>query len=163
MATPGTWGVLNFGPNALTVTPGSLVPVTTTTNITSAQLLALSTTPITVAPAPGVGLYLCPISYVLEYTYGGTAYSSPAHTNNCFINWGGQTVSSANFVMSFDWALAGGFIESTVSCLALGACGNSPIALSVATNNSLIFGAPNALTLGNGTLKVILTYVVLPV
>jgi hypothetical protein len=31
----------------------------------------------------------------------------------------------------------------------------------VATNNGLQFGAPNALTLGNGTLRVTLTYIVL--
>jgi hypothetical protein len=132
-----------------------------TVNLTSAQLLALSTTPILLVPAPGAGKYIFALDYILEYTYGGTAYSSPLHTNNCMINWLGQTINSANFVMEFDWALAGGFIESTSSMLASGPCGNSPYSLAVATNNGLQFGAPNALTLGNGTLRVTLTYIVL--
>ena len=164
MASPGTWGVLNFGPSALTVTPGSVVPVTTTTNITSAQLLALSTTPITVAPAPGVGQYLCPIYMILEYTYGGTAYTSGAHTQDCFLNWGGQVINSSNAIALYNWANATtGIIEATQSCIFLQPCGNGLMNMSVIANNSVIFGAPNPVTLGNGTLKVILTYVVLPV
>jgi hypothetical protein len=60
--------------------------------------------------------------------------------------------------MLFTWGL---WIKSAVSQLAIGACGNSPIALSSAVNKPLYFGAPNALTLGNGSLRVTVTYSIL--
>jgi hypothetical protein len=145
------------GPTPTLVGPGSFQLVTVT--LSSAQLLALSTTPITLLAAPGAGLYYFPQCYILENIFGTVAYSTPLSTNNCFINWGGQAINSANAPMSFDWGTS--FIKATSSCLALGTCGNGFMSLSVAVNNSLVFGAPNALTLGNGTLKVTLAYSIL--
>jgi hypothetical protein len=145
-------------------TPPTPSPVLVATiNLTSAQLLALSTTPVLLLPAPGAGLYYFVQSYILEYTFGGVAYSSGAHTQDCFINWGGQAINSANFIMQMNWAAAGGFIENTSSVFASGPCGNVPYSVAVANNNSLYFGVPNALSLGNGSLKVTVTYSVLPV
>ena len=132
-----------------------------TITLSSSQLLSLSTTPVVLVPAPGAGLYLFPHSYMLEYNFGGTAYSTPAPTNNCWINWGGQAINSSNGPMSFDWGVS--FIKSSSSVLALGVCGNGLISLAVAENNSLMFGAPNPLSNGNGTLKVSLTYSILSV
>jgi hypothetical protein len=131
-------------------------------NLTSAQLLALSVTPIQLLAAPGAGMYSWPIAYAMEYTYGGTAYSSPAHTNSCYVTYGNPPATTANEIVVYAWANAtSGIIEATVNTVFQGVCGEGLISLSVAENAPLMFSSPNALTLGNGTLKVTLAYVVL--
>ena len=58
--------VVNAMPESLT---------TATVNISSAQILAMGTTPIELLPAPGVGMYYDIEKVILEYTYGTTAYT----------------------------------------------------------------------------------------
>lgn len=136
----------------------------TTVSLTSAQLLALSTTPVQLLPAPGAGFYYWPVAYAMDYTFGGTAYSSPAHTNDCFITYGNPPASAANELVIYAWANASsGIIEATQSCVFQGVCGNGLVTSSIANNAPLMFSAPNALTLGNGTLKISLYYTILSV
>lgn len=127
--------------------------------ITSAQLLALSTTPIVIVPAPGAGKIIFPQSYMLEYLYGGTAYHTPLTTNNAFFGWTNEAINSTDAPIAFaGWGV---FIEKTASVLAFGPVGNAAnvgIVLANAENQGIQFGVPNALTLGNGTLKVTLVY-----
>lgn len=52
------------------------VPATAVINISSAQLLALSTTPVTLVPAPGPGKFILPLSYVLRFKPGTIAYAN---------------------------------------------------------------------------------------
>ena len=150
---------LYVGPTP-TVIGGGLQTVTVT--LTSAQLLALSTTPIQIVAAPGAGKYIFPVSYALEYIFGTHAYSTPAKTNNAFFGYTGNAINSINSPMALTgW---GTFIENTFSCLMFGVVGNAAnvgITLSQIVNQGIEFGVPNALTLGNGTMKVTLTYMVL--
>jgi hypothetical protein len=136
-----------------------------TVSLTKAQLLALSVTPIQLVPAPGAGLYLWPIAFLMEYTFHTTAYSSPAHTQDCFITYGNPPATTENEAMFYNWANATtGIIEATHSCIYQGVCGSgSLVTLSVATNAPLMFSAPNALTLGDGTLRVMVSYATLTV
>jgi hypothetical protein len=157
-----------FDPVTGVLGPSSLIyndiPSVTTVNLTSAQLLALSTTPVQLVAAPGVGQYIWAIAYVMDYTYGTVAYSSPAHTNQCFITYGNPPAAATNEITLYTWASATtGIIEATQSCLFQGVCGNGLVTRSIAANAPLMFSAPNALTLGNGTLKITLSYVTLQV
>lgn len=156
---------INFADGTVqTTAAGSSSVLTASVVLTKAQLLALSTTPILIVSAPGAGLYILPYAYSLEYTYGGTAYHTPATTNNAFFGWTGEAINSVNSPIAFTgWGI---FIENTFSCFAFGTMGNAAnvgINVASAANQGIEFGVPNALTLGNGTLKVTLVYSILPV
>jgi len=137
---------------------------TATISLTSAQLLALSVTPVQLLPAPGAGLYYWPIAYAMDYTFGGIAYSVTGHTQDCFITYGNPPAAATNELVVYNWASATtGIIDAALSCLFQGVCGNGLVTTSIANNAPLVFSAPNAVTLGNGTLKITLTYLTLPV
>jgi hypothetical protein len=147
-----------------TTAAGPSVIQQATVTLTSAQLLALSSTPVTLIPAPGAGFYLFPQYYTMDYTFGGTAYSSPAHTNDCYFSLGAPPVTSSNEVVVYQWANAAtGIIEAAASCVFYGLCGEGLIPTATANNAPLVFSAPAALTLGNGTLKITVNYSVVPV
>jgi hypothetical protein len=143
--------------------PAPAILVATVT-LTAAQLLALSSTPVQVIPAPGVGNYLFPQYYTMSYHFGGTAYTSPAHTNDCYFTLGNPPATISNEVMVYAWAaVTSGIIEATQSVVFFGICGEGLIPATVANNAPLMFSAPNALTLGNGVLVITVHYSVLPV
>jgi len=147
------------------VGPSPAVPsniLIATVTLTSAQLLALSTTPIPLVAAPGAGKYIFPQMFVLEYLFGSVAYHPTASTNNAFINWTGQAINSNNAPVAIPgWGV---FIAATASSVLFGSVANaaaSAISLASATNKGLNFGIPNPVTLGNGTLRVTLVYSIL--
>lgn len=148
---------------SITASHGNTVFFTEVT-LSSAQLLALNTSPVLMVNPPGAGFCLFPLGYCLEYKFGTHAYSTPAKTNNCFFGWTGQAINSVNSPIAFTgW---GTFIENTFSCLAFGIVGNAAnvgITLTGAANAGIQFGVPNALTLGDGTLTVTLMYSVVKV
>src|SRR5262249_25160128 len=134
--------------------PG-VVLSTTTTTLSSANILALLGTPITLVPAPGVGFVIVPIMAVIEFFCGGLAYtdaggavsissgsaSAPLASNAIFL----VTVSPNKRIQTFPWPGA------------TDTAGNPPtddngaLVISKATNN---FAA------GTGTAKVIVHYYV---
>ena len=146
-------------------TPSTPSPIlVATVTLTAAQLLALSSTPAQIIPAPGVGNYLFPQYYTMSYHFGGTAFSSPAHTNDCYFTLGNPPATTSNEVMVYAWAaVTSGIIEATQSVVFFGICGEGLIPSTVANNAPLMFSAPNALTLGNGVLVITVHYAVLPV
>src|ERR1035438_10544916 len=146
-------------------TPSTPSPIlVATVTLTAAQLLALSSTPVQIIPAPGVGNYLFPQYYTMSYHFGGTAFSSPAHTNDCYFTLGSPPATTSNEVMVYAWAaVTSGIIEATQSVVFFGICGEGLIPSTVANNAPLMFSAPNALTLGNGVLVITVHYAVLPV
>jgi hypothetical protein len=132
--------------------------------LTSAQLLALSTTPITLVPAPGAGFYIFPTYFTMQYHFGGTAYTSPAVGNDCYFLYGNPPeVNPTNLIMLYDWAAtASGIIKATASCTFIGICGEGLTPYTTVNNAPVIFTAPNALGAGNGTLTITLNYSILP-
>lgn len=142
-------------------TPPAPVLLQATVTLTSAQLLALSTTPITVIPAPGAGFYIFPQYYTMEYTFGGIAYSG---TGNCsFIFGPPPVVNPTNLITLYNWTAAtSGIIHAAFSCTFIGICGEGLTPITTINNAAVVFTAPNALTLGNGTLKITVNYSVVP-
>lgn len=55
-------------------------PTTTVVNISSAQILNMTTTPITLLSAPGVNKYYDIEKVILEYTYGTSIYDVSSNT-----------------------------------------------------------------------------------
>jgi hypothetical protein len=143
-------------------TPPAPVLLQATVTLTSAQLLALSTAPITVIPAPGAGFYLWPQYYVMEYTYGGVAY---AGTGNCSLIYGPPPiVNPTNLITLYNWTAAtSGIIHAAFSCTFIGLCGEGLTPSTTINNAAVVFSAANALTLGNGTLTITVNYSVLPI
>jgi hypothetical protein len=140
------------------------VPQAVSISLTSAQLLALSTTPVQVLPPPGAGLYYWVQSVILEYTFVSVAYTSAAHTQDCYLNWQGQVMNSSNAPWLYNWCNAAtGIIEATQSCTYLSPAGNGLQNMTAMVNKALMFGAPNAITLGDGTLKVTVAYIKLQI
>ena len=119
--------------------------------ISSAELLALYTTPKQLVAAPGVGNVLVFDSIVVAYDYGGTAYtiSGAGNFQVKFTNGSGQAVSEAR--------AATGFINQSVDKIWLGpsinaasggtggGAANAPLMLCLSSANP---------TVGNGVLHV---------
>ena len=131
--------------------------------ITSAQLLALSTTPLTLIPAPPAGYYIWPTYYTIQYHFGTTAYTSPAHTNDAYFSYGSPPATASNEIAVYDWASATtGIIEATQSVTFIGICGEGLTPYTIINGAPVIFSAPNALTLGNGNLTIVVDYTIVP-
>jgi len=136
--------------------PGTLLQ-SVTVSLSSAQILALFTTPITLVAAPGAGFAIFPYMFIVEFFGGTVAYtdaggavsfsigsaSGPLASNAIFL----VTVSPNKRFQTFPWPGA------------TDTAGNPPtdenaaLTISKATNN---FAA------GNGTAKIIVQYLVLP-
>lgn len=124
-----------------------------TVTLTSAQILALFTTPITLILAPGAGLVIDIVSVVASLT-AGVAYTG---ANNLEIRYTGAAgvKATADIVAAFINSatsrvdLVGGVIADTDVTTGV----NSPIVIAVPVAN------PAA---GTGTIKLTITYTVMP-
>ena len=142
---------------------GITVAKQVTVILTSAQLLALSTTPVQLIAAPGDGLCLFPQYYVMVYTFGGVAYTTQSNKGNCFFTYGNPPANSGNQVVVYSWAdPVVGIIAAMQSSIFLGVGGEGLVSVNKANNAPLMFSAPNALAQGNGTLKITINYSVVP-
>ncbi|CAM6004576.1 unnamed protein product, partial [Sphagnum balticum] len=99
--------------------------------LTSAQILALNSTPITIVPAPGAGYIIDVISAAAMLTFNTTAYTG---TNALQIQYtNGSGAVTASFPSSFiDSAVTTYF---TTVKLAASAAANAPLVVSVPTAN----------------------------
>jgi hypothetical protein len=129
--------------------------------LTSAQLLALSTTPITLVPAPGVGKYIFPTYFTMQYHFGGVAY---AGAGSCDMIYGPPpVVNPTNLIITYNWtAAASGIIHAAASCTFIGICGEGLTPYTTVNNAAVVFTAPTAVTGGDGTLTITLNYSILP-
>lgn len=81
-----------------------LPPVTVTAPVTSSDILALSTTPLTIVPAPAAGEALVFQSALATYTYGTTTYTGSGMLQiKC-----GDTVVSSDVPVTFLTSATGG-------------------------------------------------------
>jgi hypothetical protein len=144
---------------AATSTPSVFKQVSVT--LTSAQLLALSTTPITIVTAPGAGFFIFPTYYTMEYHFGTTAY---AGSGSCsFIYGPPPVVNPTNLLTLYNWTAAtSGIIKAAASCGFIGICGEGLTPYTTMNNAAVVFTAPTAITGGNGTLTITLNYSILP-
>lgn len=131
-----------------------------TVTVTSAQLLALHGTPVTLIPAPGVGQVILLQQVSMEYVFNTTAYTVPGGANlRLLIN--GVTVGT-------DIA-ATGLLDQTANALAYARAANQTTAISpvnlVLDDQPLTLTNTNAteFTLGDGTLVVNVLYNIISV
>lgn len=129
-------------------------PTTTTVNISSAQILAMGSTPIELLPAAGVGKYYDIEKVIIEYTYISGTYGSiyPVFqqgdkTNYGLIGWDGTTfpLESCIFV---------------INDTAIGSSSGYPTNSPILTNNPFRLTTNSGAdpTGGVATLRAIITY-----
>jgi len=121
----------------------------------------LSTTPITLVPAPAAGHYIFPTYYTMQYHFGGTAY---AGSGSCdFIYGPPPVVNPTNLLATYNWTAAtSGIVKAAASCTFIGIFGEGLTPYTTVSGAALVFTAPTAITGGNGTLTITLNYSVLP-
>lgn len=124
--------------------------VTQKTSITSAQIKALNTTPITVVAAPGAGYAVQALSFLLKYTYATAVYAT---NTNSFIYYTGIAASKvmANNAILAETASADAIQMPANLIFSAGDLANKALLLTVAT------GDPTGNTAA-GTLDVYVTY-----
>jgi hypothetical protein len=120
--------------------------------LTSAQLLALHGTPITLVPAPGAGIVVYPTQIVLEYKFVTTAYTINGDSMILDYNNAGsalkQTFAETGF---FDQTASQiGFLDGVVARAALTVAANQPFTIGASGGSNM--------TLGDGTLVVYIYY-----
>lgn len=130
--------------------------LTVSVQLTSAQILALNTTPVQLIPAPGIGSYIVVNRAIFKYYYNSIAYSgtinltidyaNPAVINLLTVTTGDFLTGTANGIQI---AVPGLAVPSTK--LYTTQMDNTPIYLHASANP----------TNGNGTVTVIVEYEVL--
>ena len=140
---------------------GMVVAKQVTVTLTSAQLLALSTNPITIIPAPGPGMFIFPTYYTMAYHFGTVAY---AGSGSCsFIYGPPPVVNPTNLITLYNWTAAtSGIIHNAASCTFIGICGEGLTPYTTVNNAAVVFTAPTAITGGDGTIAITLNYSILP-
>jgi hypothetical protein len=118
--------------------------LTTTVNLSAAQILALSATPITLVPAPGAGKVVVPFSVVLVLNVGSILYST---VGGDLVNVGyANTVGSTNLFQFSDL-----LVLAASTLLQVGTGSGSPCSiLPGADNQALVVQA--AQTYPGGTI-----------
>ena len=141
----------NIGSSATPVWSAIGSGLTQTISITSAQLKALFTTPISLVAAPGAGKFVEFVSADIRYIYGATAYTINGSTNLNFTYTDGSGVASAVALATT------GFIDQTSDQYRI--IRPTTTNITPATNAALVFSLATANpTLGDGTLSITYRY-----
>lgn len=134
--------------------------------LTTAQLLALSTTPVTIIPAPGAGKYIVPQIFTGQLTFGGTPFSiANGGAGSTYLFWAGLGTGSAGSTAVGNMAdsAANGGMDYTASGsqLFIFPCLTEPsVPAASILNQSLQIIMDDALTLGNGSMVITMSYIV---
>lgn len=134
--------------------------------LTTAQLLSLSTTPVTIIPAPGVGKYIVPQIFTGQLTFGGTPFSiANSGAGNTYLFWAGLGTGSAGStsvgIMQDSAANGGMNYTASGSQLFVFPCLTDPSVPAVSIlNQPLQIIMDDALTLGNGSMVITMSYII---
>lgn len=125
--------------------------------ITSAQILALSATPVTLIPAQGVGTVIVPQLLTLNYIFGGTAYvTAGINMDICY------AINNNAFDPAMSATLLGNTANAYTFYETFATISNGGKTSNLVTNLPLCLGCPvSSPTVGNGTLIWTLFYRVL--
>lgn len=146
--------------------PGNIAQLTAqqqiVTPVTSAQLLALNTTPLVLVPAQGVGTAIIVDEIIYDYTFVSAAYTTGSAGGIFY----GAPTSSAYIAGAWDDQLSlltssGIFFAPTNAAPATG-----KIVRTIVENQPIVYGAPSfgtysAYVGGDGTMTVTVVYRVL--
>jgi hypothetical protein len=161
---PGPTGPTGPAGAASTVTgptgptgPASTVVRQVAVSLSSADILALNTTPVTIVPAPGVGFWIKPIMVVFNVSTGSTLYSGGTSANLYYTNSSGSSIGTA-----VTTAFTGGVGNTTKMQLFTLNTSVTYATPSLLDNAPLVITATTAFTTGNGTAVVVIDYLVLP-
>lgn len=112
---------------------------------TSAQILSMAATPVTVIPAAGAGTLVQPLSFAFELVYGGTAYTGSGSLTIRYVNNAGTQLANA---------CATAFINATSNNICLpNFNANTSIAANIEVNQPVIAGFNSTVSTGNGTVR----------
>lgn len=130
-------------------------PLVVKIDISSAQILAISATPITVASAPGIGYALVPINLTWRFTYGTVQYTDGGASNDIALR--SSTKAYANRFSG---------VSSSSIKAAANSSGNASISSgssndAIVENDSLVLASASAFSAGDGTLTVWVTYTII--
>ncbi len=139
-------------------------PTTTIVNITSAQILAMGNTPIELLPAAGANMYYDIEKVILEFAVGSTAFDNLGLISLFYSSTGANVFSTEadNLIGDLDDLI----IKTTASGSYVKGAGEQVFVPSFRKNDSLLLiatdasGTPLDPTLGDGTLRAIITYTV---
>lgn len=129
----------------------------TSTTLSSAQILALQTTPVALVPAPGVGFTIIPILIVIKF-FGGTVAYTDAGGAVQFTN-GSMLAALASNAIFLVTATPNRRIQSFPWPGATDTAGNPPSDDNAALN---IQKVTNNFAAGNGTATILTWYYVVP-
>lgn len=129
--------------------------------LTSAQILALNSTPVTLIPAPATGYFLMPQYAVLRYDYGGTAYAGTTGVLQFLVGTANiDPATASGALLTFSTANIGATASSieTVTLVTASASSAAPPTTALAAQAMTVqLSAANATT-GNGTLHITVFY-----
>lgn len=147
-----------FGPGKPLGAAGVSGAAAVALQLTSAQLLALQTTAVQLVGAPtlGGGYQLYPSSLYAEYVFGGTAYTIGNADNAFQIEYTGKTTALLSMLVT-------GLVDQAASTTACNQVTTPGAKIAKANCNILglevkLIGTTAALTLGNGTVNIVLGY-----
>lgn len=120
-----------------------------TVALTSANILALNATPITLVAAPGAGKVIIPIRVFLKFTKVATAYTVSGNLQNLYTGGTAQTLIAA-----------AGLLDQTVNTSAIVVPAAETRANSALLNLAYQIKASAAQTTGDGTLSIDTSYIV---
>jgi hypothetical protein len=123
---------------------GILIMATGTFTLSQLINAASQTTPITIIPSPGAGLYIDPIIFNLKISYGGTSFTQSGGGNLQFI----YNTTGFNFLQTLTWATFTTINSNTT--LLFRRMPQNTVATNAA-NQPLILNSSVVNTLGGGT------------
>lgn len=120
------------------------------TEISSAEILAMNSTPVQIIPAPGAGKAISILSVIINYQYGTSDYATNTTLTGFFDTIGDATTNpycTNQSLLPSTSSKIGTFRQNSPADIGVG--NNKPFMLATKTGNP---------TGGDGTLKVYVTY-----
>lgn len=122
--------------------------------LSSAQILALDTTPVTAIPAPGIGYAIAPISVAYQYNYGTVAYTG---SSNILAYLNTKTLYDSLFNIYF------AIILYTSNKSGTNFASSPTPADGIVENQPLLLGALSPFADGDGDLVLWISYVLIEI
>lgn len=123
-----------------------------TLRLTSAQLLALNTTPQQLVQAPGPNLHIQVLSYSYDLEYGTATYADTGSTGLYYGSSSGLAINTTFSTVATQTASDVAYGPVTEAHAAIASFSNQPVVLTGSAN----------MTTGDGTMSVTVTYITVP-